>query len=179
MLFYWGALSTLATVTLLTTLSLRFSGPLLSQSQVYIEIVMNFLDVDDQPPYVEVYSHHPLMYLSLTDYQKQACQQVSPRELLYWCHAVQCKIDDVAGRLGLCKMKIMGQFGPSCMFTISPDMPPKQQADVLLTAAQLLRATLSKVIDGGRLTLICQWVLMGSHCHAATSHQKQQRFLCK
>lgn len=106
---------------------------------------MNPLDVDDQPPYVEVYSHHPLMYLSLTDYQQQACQLVPPRELLYWCHGLQCRIDDIAGRLGLYKIKMMGQQGPSCMFTISPDVPPKQQADVLLTAAHMLRTTIAQV----------------------------------
>ncbi|KAF8070908.1 Ighmbp2 [Scenedesmus sp. PABB004] len=102
------------------------------------------LDVSGaQPPYVELYSHAPLMLMSLCNH-RLAAAQATPRELLYWCHSVQCAVDDVAAAAGLYKIKGPGP-APSCLFTVSPDMPPKQQADVMLGAAQQLRALLGKV----------------------------------
>lgn len=106
------------------------------------------LDLDAAPPYVEVYAHAPLMYMSLSN-QRRGCAAVPPRQLLLWWHDVQCRIDGVASSLGLYKIKVTGQHGSSCLFSISPDMPAKQQADVMLAAAQQLKGVLAQVRQRG------------------------------
>jgi hypothetical protein len=58
---------------------------------------------------------------------------------------VQCKIDDVAASLGLYKIKMMGHHGPCCMFASTPEMPAKQQAGVMFTAAKRLSSMLAEV----------------------------------
>eukprot|EP00775_Hariotina_reticulata_P006217 gene6217-6453_t len=65
----------------------------------------------------------------------------------------QCKIDDIASGLGLYKIKVLGSRGTSCMFAISPDMTPKQQAHIMFDAAKELRKVLAKVLlpDGASL----------------------------
>lgn len=102
------------------------------------------LDLDEQPPYVELYSHAPLMYMSLCN-QRHGCSNSSPKDILCWSHGVQCKIDDIASGLGLYKIKVLGTRGTSCLFAISPDMTPKQQAHIMFDAAKELRAVLGKV----------------------------------
>ncbi|KAF6264975.1 hypothetical protein COO60DRAFT_1186230 [Scenedesmus sp. NREL 46B-D3] len=114
------------------------------------------LDVDaGQPPYVELFTHHPLMFMSLGN-QRAACKQATPKELLFWSHSVQCKIDDVAAALGLYKIKMMGHHGPCCMFASTPEMPAKQQAGVMFSAAKRLSSMLAEVPLPGGETLACQ-----------------------
>jgi hypothetical protein len=71
--------------------------------------------------------------------------QATPKELLFWSHSVQCKIDGVAASLGLYKIKMMGHHGPCCMFASTPEMPAKQQAGVMFTAAKRLSIMLAEV----------------------------------
>jgi hypothetical protein len=65
--------------------------------------------------------------------------------VLFWSHSVQCKIDDVAASLGLYKIKTMGHQGPCCMFASTPEMPAKQQAGIMFTAAKRLSSMLAEV----------------------------------
>lgn len=102
------------------------------------------LDLNQQPPYVEVYSDAPLMCASLVN-TRQAMAGSSPTEQVYWCHSIQCRMDDIASSLGLYKIKILSNDNQTCLFAISPDMPSQQQAEVMLHAAQQLRDTLSQV----------------------------------
>jgi hypothetical protein len=101
------------------------------------------LDVDQQPPYVEVYSDAPLMCASLVN-ARQVMASSSPTEQAYWSHGVHCTMDDIATTSGLYKVKILSE-SHTCLFAISPDMPPRQQAEVMLQAAQQLRDVLSQV----------------------------------
>uniref|UniRef100_A0A383VJ83 Guanylate cyclase domain-containing protein n=1 Tax=Tetradesmus obliquus TaxID=3088 RepID=A0A383VJ83_TETOB len=105
------------------------------------------LDVDaGQPPYVELFTHHPLMFMSLGNH-RMACKQATPKDLLFWSHSVQCKIDDVAAALGLYKIRMLG---PCCMFASTPEMPAKQQAGVMFTAAKRLSSILAEAsLPGG------------------------------
>ncbi|WIA11522.1 hypothetical protein OEZ85_011633 [Tetradesmus obliquus] len=105
------------------------------------------LDVDaGQPPYVELFTHHPLMFMSLGNHRMD-CKQATPKELLFWSHSVQCKIDDVAAALGLYKIRMLG---PCCMFASTPEMPAKQQAGVMFTAAKRLSSILAEAsLPGG------------------------------
>lgn len=98
---------------------------------------------EQQPPYLEVYKHAPLMYLSICNFDF-ACAQVPPKTWMVWVHSVQAAIDDIATAHGLYKMKALMQ-GSSCLFSISPDMPPKEQAALMLNAAKELLDALSKV----------------------------------
>lgn len=47
--------------------------------------------------------------------------------------------------LGLYKVKVISSDTQTWLFAISPDMPSRQQAEVMLQAAQQLRDVLSKV----------------------------------
>lgn len=108
------------------------------------------LDVDQQPPYVEVYSDAPLMCASLVD-TRSAMASSTPQELVYFSHGVHCTIDDVASSLGLYKVKVLSSDSQTCLFAISPEMPSRQQAEVMLHAAQQLRDVLSQVGTNIRL----------------------------
>lgn len=59
---------------------------------------------------------------------------------------MQCKIDDVAAALGLYKIRMLG---PCCMFASTPEMPAKQQAGVMFTAAKRLSSILAEVGAAG------------------------------
>jgi hypothetical protein len=83
--------------------------------------------------------------------------QTTPKELLFWSHSMQCKIDDVAAGLGLYKIKIMGRHGPCCMFASTPEMPAKQQAGVMFTAAQRLSSMLAEVSAVVASRTACIW----------------------
>lgn len=50
------------------------------------------LDVNQQPPYVELYSDVPLMCASLIS-TRQGMAGRSPAEQVYWCHGVHCTMD--------------------------------------------------------------------------------------
>jgi len=102
------------------------------------------LDINQQPPYVEVYSDAPLMCASLVN-TRQALAGSSPAEQVYWCHGIQCQMDDIASSLGLYKIKVLSNDNQACLFAISPDMPSRQQAEVMLHAALQLRDALSQV----------------------------------
>ena len=102
------------------------------------------LDLNQQPPYVELYSDAPLMCASLVN-TRQALVGWSPSEQVHWCHIVQCQIDDIASGLGLYKVKVLSNENQACLFAISPDMPSRQQAEVMLHAAQQLRDALTQV----------------------------------
>lgn len=102
------------------------------------------LDVNQQPPYVELYSDAPLMCASLVS-TAQGMAGRSPAEQVYWCHGVHCTMDDIANSLGLYKVKVISSDTQTCLFTTSPDMSSRQQAEVMLQAAQQLRDVLSQV----------------------------------
>lgn len=111
------------------------------------------LDVaDDRPLYVEMYCDAPLMCASLVN-TRRAMASSSPTEQVWWSHGVHCTMDDIASSLGLFKVKVLSNDSQTCLFAISPDMPGRQQAEVMLTAAQQLRDVLSQVclcwIEGG------------------------------
>lgn len=103
------------------------------------------VDIDQQPPYVELYSDAPLMCASLVNTRQAMAGSTSLPELVYWCHGVHRVMDKVAGRLGLVKIKALSNDSQTCLFSISPDMPSRQQAEVMLHAAQQLLAALSQV----------------------------------
>lgn len=105
------------------------------------------LDVSQQPPYVEVYSHAPLMCATLAN-TRQALAPLAPEDAVFWCHEVHSIMDDITFNLGLYKVKVLSNDGHTCLYSISPDMPPQQQADVMLHAAKQLRQALSKVRVG-------------------------------
>lgn len=114
--------------------------------------------VDDRPPYVEMYCDAPLMCASLVN-TRRAMASSSPTEQVCWSHGVHCTMDDIANSLGLFKVKVLSNDSQTCLFAISPDMPGRQQAEVMLTAAQQLRDVLSQVRlcwIGGSEPSICQ-----------------------
>lgn len=121
------------------------------------------MDVDQQPPYVEIYSDAPLMCASLVN-TRQAMSSSSLPELVNWCHGVHRTVDAVANSLGLCKVKALGDDSLTCLFSISPDMPSRQQAEVMLHAAQQLLATLSQVGRGQTLIAAAQWPCRSTCC---------------
>lgn len=101
------------------------------------------LELDNQPPYVEVYQHAPLMYLRICDFDA-ACHSLPPKQWVCWCHDVQCQIERIAAAVGIYKIKAMSQ-GSSCIFSISPDMPPREQAALMLASAQRMMQELRQV----------------------------------
>ncbi len=101
------------------------------------------LALDEQPPYLEVYKHAPIMYMAVCEYEA-ASLGVPPKDWLLWVHGVQSIIDAIAATHGLYKVKAYAQ-GRSCLFSISPDTPPKEQAAIMLGAAQQLLQALNKV----------------------------------
>lgn len=101
------------------------------------------LDLDLEPPYVEVYQYAPLMYLSLCDFDLLSTS-LPALEWLKWLHKVHCSVDAVATQCGVYKVKSASQGG-SCAFSISPDMPPREQAAILLNCAKQLLRTMTEV----------------------------------
>jgi hypothetical protein len=81
----------------------------------------------------------------------------SPTEQVCWSHGVQCTMDDVTSSLGLFKVKVLSSDSQTCLFAISPHMPGRQQAEVMLMAAQQLRDVLSQV---------CAWWFERRECVA-------------
>lgn len=110
-----------------------------------MDLVDLIMDIDQQPPYVEVYSDAPLMCASLVNTREAMAGSSSLPELVHWVHGVHRTMDEVASRLGLFKMKALSNDSQTCLFAISPDMPSRQQAEVMLHAAQQLLAMLSQV----------------------------------
>jgi hypothetical protein len=101
------------------------------------------LDIDLEPPYVEVYQYAPLMYLSVCDFDLLSTS-LPALEWLKWLHKVHCSVDAVATQCGVYKVKSASQGG-SCAFSISPDMPPREQAAILLNCAKQLLQAMTEV----------------------------------
>jgi len=83
------------------------------------------LSVFDQPPYVEVYKHAPLMLLKLSNAEKM-CNMLPPKKWVLLCHSVHRKIDAAVAAAGLFKIGAAMQ-GMGCLFTTSPGLPATEQ----------------------------------------------------
>ena len=107
------------------------------------------LDLDRAPPYLEVYKHAPLMHMSICDFER-ICSELKADEWMRWVHDVHVQIDNISAQCGIYKVKT-GAQGACCAFTISPDMPSKEQAAIMLNSARLLLKTINEVRDSSRL----------------------------